>query len=129
MPYNKTNWKSGDVVTSEKLNKLENGVADASGGLPVIGATITSATEEVKFLNITPNDIFDEHNTVKAICVLIWLINDPNDQLYDGEYTYDTAMLREAYASEYGYSVYFNGLDDVFMAEGRDDFFYCESGK
>lgn len=29
MGYEKTNWKTGDVVTSEKLNNLENGVADA----------------------------------------------------------------------------------------------------
>lgn len=28
MAYTPTNWKSGDVVTSAKLNKLEQGVAD-----------------------------------------------------------------------------------------------------
>lgn len=28
LPYNPTNWKTGDMITSEKLNKLENGVAD-----------------------------------------------------------------------------------------------------
>ena len=27
MTYNPTEWKAGDVVTSEKLNKLEQGVA------------------------------------------------------------------------------------------------------
>lgn len=32
MSYTPTNWKTGDVVTSAKLNKLENGVADAGGG-------------------------------------------------------------------------------------------------
>lgn len=39
MPYEPTNWKSGDVVTSAKLNKLEEAVANASGGgseLPVV---------------------------------------------------------------------------------------------
>ena len=30
MAYTPTTWKSGDVVTSAKLNKLENGVANAS---------------------------------------------------------------------------------------------------
>lgn len=34
MSYTPTEWKSGDVVTSEKLNKLENGVA-AAGWLAV----------------------------------------------------------------------------------------------
>lgn len=30
MPYTPTVWQSGDIVTSEKLNKLEQGVADAT---------------------------------------------------------------------------------------------------
>lgn len=38
MSYEPTNWKSGDVVTSTKLNKLEQGVADA-GGVFVVGMT------------------------------------------------------------------------------------------
>lgn len=40
MSYTPTNWKSGDVVTSAKLNKLEQGVADAGGGSLVVNATI-----------------------------------------------------------------------------------------
>ena len=32
MSYEPTNWKTGDVVTSAKLNKLEQGVAGAGGG-------------------------------------------------------------------------------------------------
>lgn len=35
MSYTPTNWKSGDVVTSTKLNKLEQGVANVGGGLVV----------------------------------------------------------------------------------------------
>ena len=35
MSYTPTNWKSGDVVTSAKLNKLEQGVASAGGVLIV----------------------------------------------------------------------------------------------
>ena len=29
MPYEPTTWKSGDVVTSAKLNKIEGGIANA----------------------------------------------------------------------------------------------------
>lgn len=36
MSYEPTNWKSGDVVTSAKLNKLEQGVADAGGVMLVV---------------------------------------------------------------------------------------------
>ena len=35
MSYDPTNWKTGDVVTSAKLNKLEQGVAGACGVLIV----------------------------------------------------------------------------------------------
>lgn len=31
MSYEPTNWKDGDLVTSAKLNKLEQGVASAGG--------------------------------------------------------------------------------------------------
>lgn len=34
MAYTPTEWKKGDIVTSEKLNKLENGVA--AGGVLVV---------------------------------------------------------------------------------------------
>jgi hypothetical protein len=32
MAYEPTTWKSGDVVTSEKLNKIEQGIAAGSSG-------------------------------------------------------------------------------------------------
>lgn len=37
MSYEKTTWETGDTITAEKLNKLENGVAEAgeSGGVLV----------------------------------------------------------------------------------------------
>lgn len=32
MSYEPTNWKSGDTVTSAKLNKMEKGIEDANAG-------------------------------------------------------------------------------------------------
>ena len=32
MSYTPTEWVSGDVITAAKMNKLENGVANAGGG-------------------------------------------------------------------------------------------------
>lgn len=32
MAYTPTEWQSGDIVTSEKLNKIENGIASTGGG-------------------------------------------------------------------------------------------------
>jgi hypothetical protein len=37
MPYEPTEWKSGDVVTSAKLNNMERGIA--SGGVLVVTDT------------------------------------------------------------------------------------------
>lgn len=53
MAYEPTEWKSGDVVTSAKLNKLEQGVANAGGGL-VVNAT---EIEGVLTLDKTYNEI------------------------------------------------------------------------
>lgn len=47
MAYEPTNWKSGDVVTSAKLNKLEQGVVDAGGGALVVTANdVTGAFDK-----------------------------------------------------------------------------------
>ena len=35
MSYTPTNWKTGDVVSSERLNKLEEGVKDAYSGMVI----------------------------------------------------------------------------------------------
>ena len=32
MAYTPTTWNNGDIITAEKLNKIENGVAQAGGG-------------------------------------------------------------------------------------------------
>ena len=32
MSYEPTVWANGDIITAEKINKLENGVADSSNG-------------------------------------------------------------------------------------------------
>lgn len=37
MSYEPTVWQSGDIVTAEKLNKIENGIV--SGGLPSVTST------------------------------------------------------------------------------------------
>lgn len=35
MAYDKNTWYSGDVVTSAKLNNIENGIANANGAIEV----------------------------------------------------------------------------------------------
>ena len=45
MSYDPTTWKSGDVVTSAKLNKMEKGIEDANAGGSGGGATVVNVTE------------------------------------------------------------------------------------
>ena len=75
MAYDKTNWQTGDVVTAEKLNKLEDGVANASS-LPSVTATdngdvltvvegawakaTPSAVGGIEFINVTENVTEDD---------------------------------------------------------------------
>lgn len=40
MAYERQTWKSGDVVTSEKLNHMEGGIE--AGGLPIVPTTSTN---------------------------------------------------------------------------------------
>lgn len=61
MAYNPTNWKNGDIVTADKLNKLEQGVANAGGVLIV---TNTNGT-----LNKTWKEIHDA-------APLVWVEED-----------------------------------------------------
>lgn len=37
MSYDKTIWENGDVITSEKLNKIEQGIEDGNAQLPNTG--------------------------------------------------------------------------------------------
>lgn len=46
MSYTPTVWKKGDKITSEKLNKLENGVAGSGGGVLVVHANESGALDK-----------------------------------------------------------------------------------
>lgn len=41
MAYTPTNWKDGDIISAEKMNKLEQGVAESGGG----GVLLVNVTE------------------------------------------------------------------------------------
>lgn len=51
MSYEPTNWKSGDTVTSAKLNKMEQGIANAGGGGGLVvhfsGNTLDKTWQEI----------------------------------------------------------------------------------
>ena len=53
MPYTKTTWQDGDIITTEKLNKIENGIEQASSG----GGRIIDLNEFEYSEEVDPNNI------------------------------------------------------------------------
>ena len=60
MRYTPTQWKAGDVVTSEKLNKIEQGIASngggSGGGILIVTGILSGATVT---LDKTWKEIYD----------------------------------------------------------------------
>lgn len=80
MAYNPTNWECGDVVTAEKLNKLEEAVEDLSiaidgeGGLVITGDHTGEATEDqcpdggtVFYTSTTWQEVYDAMHSQKVV--------------------------------------------------------------
>ena len=61
MAYEPTIWKTGDVVTSNKLNKIESGIASA--GFLVVHLT-NQENSELKIADKTWQEIFDAVSVV-----------------------------------------------------------------
>lgn len=55
MAYTPTVWQTGDTITAEKLNKLENGVASGEGGSFLVTATPTG--QDTATIDKTYNEI------------------------------------------------------------------------
>jgi len=78
MAYTPTEWKSGDVITSSKLNKLENGVAASGGG----GSVVVLHVNESEQLDKTFSEVVESAQT-GIVCLPFY---------YDGTYEYYTLV-------------------------------------
>lgn len=63
MSYEPTTWKDGDLVTSAKLNKIEQGIANGSGGTLVVHLA-WSEGETVATMDKTWQQIYDADSVV-----------------------------------------------------------------
>lgn len=59
MSYEPTNWKDGDLVTSAKLNKLEQGVAGAGGGSVLVVNMTIDNDSHIGRLDKTAGEIYE----------------------------------------------------------------------
>lgn len=124
MSYEPTTWKSGDIVTSAKLNKLEQGVANAGGclvvnvnveGDPQSGATYT--------LDKTWQEIYD--TVTSGTPVFLFLTSVEN-------YAYTFAVEGVTYDGIAHYSVT-SGFESLFegnfSTNSATDYPSCNGGK
>lgn len=88
MSYSPTTWSTGDTITASAMNKIENGIANAGGGVSGL-CTVTSGTMDKSYndlLGMLNNGvvpyIVDVDGDVTRICVLF-------DVMIDGNYFAD----------------------------------------
>lgn len=85
MAYEPTNWKSGDVVTSAKLNKLEQGVVDANAVLVVR----ESWNESSYVWDCTYEEIYQHMSNGGAVVLIPAMSNVPEpvmSVIFDDDY-------------------------------------------
>jgi hypothetical protein len=67
MAYTKNTWKTGDIVSSQKLNHMEDGIANSENVFIVGGATIDGNGDPTGTLDKTWQEIHDAMQS--KICV------------------------------------------------------------
>ncbi len=78
MSYQPTNWKAGDTVTSAKLNKIEEGIANSSNILIVQdeNGTLNKTWREIAEADISFIVYKNTTPFVKGILIVLCIIND-----------------------------------------------------
>lgn len=114
MSYTPTEWHSGDIVTSEKMNKLEQGVAAAGGGGGVFYVTkVIAGDEDPIILNKTWKEIRDAAQSSLVIC----------KRTYEDEDSCDFAYLAGYKEGGNGdpYIIYF-AYDETYFSETENGY-------
>lgn len=75
MSYVKTNWETGDVVTAEKLNKMENGIASAPLTLKVTNLGAMGDNSYSGLCSTPIEDVYDAFINEREIIFVV----DPED--------------------------------------------------
>lgn len=102
MAYTKNSWKSGDVVTSSKLNHMEDGIANA-GGLMFVGMTRDEQNNR-NVLDKTWQEIYDVMAQGK-LCIIRVDYGDPIGGITNRIVT-DVNVINEEYRVVVNYDNY-----------------------
>ena len=73
MSYEKNIWKTGDVITSTKLNRMEDGIANAGGILVIGGLTVGMNQTSYQFIGTADKTWQEIDNALAAgvRCVVV----------------------------------------------------------
>ena len=111
MSYIPTEWQTGDIVTAEKLNKLEEGVAaSGGGGGGGLLVTVSAVSEGVMELDKNYNEILTAlYNGINPV-----IIADMGGQL---KFPALTGIEEDESKPYYGVTLEFNGDSTNFSSE------------
>ncbi len=104
MAYTPTEWQTGDIVTAEKLNKIENGLSTVSNTIVIVNTTMA---DEYCVLSKTWNEIHDAMIRGKII-IVIRIVDDSVHYGYvvraeideDERYSYIIATFEDDFYAE-----------------------------
>lgn len=65
MSYTPTEWKTGDVITAEKLNNMEDGIENAPG-VAVFEFEVITDNDNQLVTDVTVQDVIDAYSAGKA---------------------------------------------------------------
>ena len=60
MAYTPTEWQTGDIVTAEKLNKIEGGIEECSSNIPSVSGLVEGSMDtetDIATINKSFNDL------------------------------------------------------------------------
>ncbi len=113
MAYDSTLWKSGDVITAEKLNKIESQVA------PLIGVLWRDIESNLMNLSLSYKDIRDAVLSGRNIVIYNIEYEEQNnyEEIFPG---YKIAMFSEE-NSNYYVQIYIDGGNTMMQANSETD--------
>lgn len=105
MSYEKQTWQSGDIVTSAKLNHMEDGIAGGGSGALVVNVTVEQEgpdTFEVTSVSKTAEEIYSAASSGNAVFAYI---------SYSLDSTVTVLPLMSFVGGENEYTVHFWSID------------------
>ena len=119
MSYTPTEWKSGDVVTSQKLNKMEAGIAAAGGGGVLVVHAYWDAGETGATLDKTYAEI---HTAIQNGPVFVYLYLPNDESSYTIEMAIAILTYDPGYQKPYIVNAAFNSEHWAFTAATENDY-------